>query len=134
MKFASWKGESIMKNLTYLIIVLLATLALVFTTKTAMTQDLAKVSPQDVKVLLENDRVRVLEVVHKPGAIEPMHSHPAYLTYFLTDTKLKITLPDGKTEERDRKAGQVRWSEPVTHSVENIGTTEQHFIIIELKK
>ncbi len=123
-----------MKKVTYLIIVLLATLALVFTTKTAMAQDFAKVSPQDVKVLLENDRVRVLEVRHQPGVKEPMHSHPAYVTYYLDATRVKVTTPDGKTVEKDRKAGEVQYSGPTTHALENIGTTEQHVLVIELKK
>lgn len=92
------------------------------------------VAPDDVKVLIDNDRVRVLEVRHKPGAKEPMHSHPAYVAVFLNATRLKVTTPDGKTTEKDRKAGEVLWSGPVTHAVENVGTADQHVIVIELKK
>jgi quercetin dioxygenase-like cupin family protein len=100
----------------------------------AMAQDLAKVSPTDVKVLINNDRVRVLEVLHKPGAKEPMHSHPAYVAVFLDAARVRVTTPDGKSVEQDRKAGQVSWSDGVTHAVENVGTTDQHVIVIELKK
>ena len=32
-----------------------------------------------------------------------------------------------------RKAGLVRWSEPLVHTVENIGETEGHVISVELK-
>jgi quercetin dioxygenase-like cupin family protein len=123
-----------MKNVTYLIIVLLATLALSLGTNMVMAQDYAKVMPNDVKVIVDNDRVRVLEVIHRPGAKEPMHSHPAYVSVFLSATRLKVTMPDGKTYEKDRKAGEAYFSEPVTHAVENIGTTDQHVIVIELKK
>jgi len=124
-----------MKNLTYFILsVLLATLVLGFATKTAMAQDLAKVMPEDVKVIVDNDRVRVLEVLHKPGMKEPMHSHPAYVAVFLSATRVKVTTPDGKTVEKDRKAGEVSWSEATTHALENIGTADQHVIVIELKK
>ena len=82
------------------------------------------IAPQDVKVLLENDRVRVLEVRHQPGVKEPMHSHPAYVSYYLDATRVRVTSPDGKTVEKDRKTGEVQFSEPVTHALENIGTTE----------
>jgi len=124
-----------MKNLTYFIMsVLLATLALGLGTKTAMAEDLVKVMPNDVKVIVDNDRVRVLDVLHKPGVKEPMHSHPAYVTVYLSATKVKVTTPDGKTVEKDRKAGEALWSEPVTHALENIGTGDQHVIVIELKK
>ncbi len=121
-----------MKKLT--IVLFLTVLALGFATRTVTAQDLAKVAPNDVKVLIDNDQVRVLDVLHKPGAKEPMHSHPNYVAVFLSATKLKYTTPDGKTGEKDRKAGEVTWSGPVTHAVENIGTTDQHVIVIELKK
>jgi beta-alanine degradation protein BauB len=124
-----------MKNLTYFISsVLLAILALGLGTNMAMAQDLAKMSPDDVKVIVDNDRVRVLEVLHKPGAKEPMHSHPASVTVPLSAFTMKVTTPDGKTLQRDWKAGEVRWGEAITHAVENVGTTDQHIIVIELKK
>jgi beta-alanine degradation protein BauB len=123
-----------MKNLTYFIMsVLLATLALGLGTKTAMAEDLVKVMPNDVKVIVDNDRVRVLDVLHKPGVKEPMHSHPAYVTVYLSATKVKVTTPDGKTVEKDRKAGEVQYNAPVTHALENIGTADQHVIVVELK-
>ena len=51
-----------MKNLTNLFIgVLVVAMMLVVITKTAMAQDAAKVASESYKVLLENDRVRVLE-------------------------------------------------------------------------
>ncbi|MBI5583403.1 MAG: cytoplasmic protein [Deltaproteobacteria bacterium] len=124
-----------MKHLTWFIMsILLVTLALGLATKTAMAQDLAILMPNDIKVLVDNDRVRVLDVLHKPGVKEPMHSHPAYVAVFLSATRQKVTTPDGKTVERDRKAGEVSWSGPVTHALENIGTTDQHVIVIELEK
>jgi quercetin dioxygenase-like cupin family protein len=101
---------------------------------TSTAQDLAVTNPAEVKVLVDNDRVRILEVLHKPGAKEPIHSHPAYVAVFLSATRLKVTLPDGKVVEKDRKAGEVQYSEPVTHSVDNVGTTDQHVIVVELKK
>jgi hypothetical protein len=124
-----------MKKSVYVTLgVLVVSLGLAFGAGTVLAQDLAKLSPQDVKVLLENDRVRVLEVRHQPGVKEPMHSHPAYISYFLDATRIKVTSPDGKTVEKDRKAGEVQFNEPVTHALENVGTTEQHVLVIELKK
>jgi quercetin dioxygenase-like cupin family protein len=124
-----------MKKSRYITLgVLAVSLVLVFAARMVMAQDIAKLSPQDVKVLLENDRVRVLEVRHQPGVKEPMHSHPAYVTYFLSATTMKVTSPDGKTVVKDRKAGEIQFNEPVTHALENVGTTEQHVLVIELKK
>jgi quercetin dioxygenase-like cupin family protein len=113
--------------------VLLTTLLLLFAAGTALAQDVMKISPETHKVLLENDQVRVLEARMKPGEKVAMHSHPANVVYFLTDGKIKITHPDGKTEVREVKAGVAAWSEAVTHAAENVGTTEFHELQIELK-
>lgn len=124
-----------MKNLNFLICgVLFAILMLAFVTKTGVTQDVVKVAPQSYKVLLENDRVRVLEYRLKPGGKEPMHSHPEYIVYALTSGKAKFTLPDGKTIEREIKTGKVMYLKAETHAVENVGTTTAHGLLIELKE
>lgn len=63
-----------------------------------------------------------------------MHSHPASVLYYVTDGKLKITYPDGRTEVRTVKAGTSVWSEAVRHAVENVGANEFHEVHIELKE
>ena len=97
-------------------------------------QDVMKVGADTHTVLLENDNVRVLKVSIKPGGKVPMHSHPHNVGYYLTDAKVGITMPDGKSQERELKAGSSAWNEAVTHAVENIGSTELQEIQIELKK
>jgi len=63
----------------------------------------------------------------------PMHSHPASVSYVLSDGKLRITLADGKTLDKEPKAGSATWSDAVTHAVENVGTSEFSQVQIELK-
>ncbi len=98
-----------------------------------MAQDVMKVAPESHKVLLENDRVRVLEYRIKPGKKDATHSHPDYIVYALTPGKFKFTLPDGKTFDREAKAGEVLFIEAETHATENVGSTEAHGLLIELK-
>jgi quercetin dioxygenase-like cupin family protein len=73
------------------------------------------VSPKYYKVLLENDRVGVLEYVLKPGEKEPTHSHPAGIVYVLSGARLKFTYPDGGSEVKEAATGETIWREPVTH-------------------
>jgi len=96
-------------------------------------QDMVKVAPNNSKVLVDNDRVRVVEVTVKPGEKLPMHSHPPYIAYFVTAAKIKTTTADGKVTEIEHKAGDAVWSEPVTHANENIGTTTSKVVVTELK-
>lgn len=99
----------------------------------AAAQDVIQVAGDSHKVILENAQVRVLSVTLKPGQKAPMHSHPANVSYVLSDGKLRITMPDGKTVDKEPKAGTAGWSEAVTHAVENIGTGAFTQVQIELK-
>ncbi len=115
--------------------VLLTLIALAFAARTAQAQDMVKVAPQNVKVLLENDRVRVLEVVAKPGEKIGMHSHPGHILYLMSGGgKMMTTFPDGKTVTTEGKTGEARWLEPVTHANENAGDTEIRAVVVELKE
>ena len=97
-------------------------------------QDAEKVTPKVVKLKFETDRVRVLETLSNPGDQEQMHSHPANVVVVIEGAKMRITTPDGKSNDVEFKAGDTIWREPVTHSAVNIGTTRLHAIIVELKK
>jgi quercetin dioxygenase-like cupin family protein len=122
-----------MKRLSYFAVSMLAlTVVFTFLTNTAMAQDVVTVAP-DVKVLLENDRVRVLESKLKPGEVEGMHSHPEYIAYFLAPTTLKITTPDGKSSVKKPPAGKVLYGKGATHRIENVGDTLQRVLVIEIK-
>ena len=101
--------------------------------RTVGAQDVVKVSPETHAVLLDNAKVRVLDVRIKPGEKVSMHTHPHNVIYYLTDGKLRLTLPDGKTDDREVKAGTAVWSEASVHAAENIGTTDFREIQIELK-
>ena len=98
-----------------------------------MPQDAVTVAPHLYKVLLENDRVRVLEVRSRPGAKSAMHTHPSYVAVAISDGQYRFGSPDGKSIEMKLKAGQAGFFGPVEHTTEIIGTSEGHIILIELK-
>lgn len=95
--------------------------------------DPVEVSPENYKVLLENDSVRVLEMVLPAGKKDETHSHPSETVYFLSGGKAKIHLPDGNVVEADIPDGHVMWNEAWTHQVENAGGTDIRAIIVESK-
>jgi quercetin dioxygenase-like cupin family protein len=112
---------------------LLVAVLAVGTGRLAVAQDPVKLSPTMYKVLLDNDQVRVLEFRARPGQSEPMHSHPAMTVYDISGGRFRLTTPDGKAETLDTKPGTAAWSAATVHRYENVGTTEAHEIIVELK-
>jgi beta-alanine degradation protein BauB len=102
----------------------------------AAAQDPAKVMRRAYRVAFENDQVRVLDFVGRPGmgiCGEGMHSHPAHLTIVMSDWEGVASEPGTAARPRSRKAGDVFWSEAETHKVENTGKTASRVFIVELK-
>jgi quercetin dioxygenase-like cupin family protein len=85
------------------------------------------------KLVLENERVRVLEYRDSPGQRTSPHYHPDYVLCSLNAFKRKLTLSGGRTVTIEVQPGQVTWGKAQSHIGENIGETETHVLIIELK-
>jgi len=102
----------------------------------AAAQDPARVMPRAYRVVLENDKVRVLEFTSRPGmgiCGEGMHSHPARLIIVMNGYQGRSSTPNSPAKVRQAKDGEVFWSEAVTHKVENVGKTNSRTLIVELK-
>ena len=112
---------------------LIAVFGLILFAGAAVAQDPVPLYPQNYKVLLENDRVRVLDFQLKKGAKEDFHTHPAAVTYVIAPFKIRFTFPDGSTRIREAKAGDVFYGDALTHASENIGDTDAHGLLIEMK-
>ena len=89
-----------------------------------------KVVDPSMRILLENDRVRVQEHYLKPGEKIGMHSHPDKVIYAINDWKVRETYPDGTSRVVEGKAGTAVWGSAKSHAVENIGTTDVRNIVI----
>ena len=100
----------------------------------AAAQDPAKTDGDKYKVILENEKVRVFEYSDKPGDKTNQHHHPDFVLYALDPFKRRLTFPNGKKVEREFKKGDVIWMNDQIHIGENIGKTDTHVLIVELKK
>lgn len=92
-----------------------------------------QLNPEMFKVLLEDDRVRVIDDRVPAGARVAMHSHGEYVVYPLTSYTMKFTFPDGSNRIVEVQQGTPRHVKGIVHSEENIGTTEAHALLIEIK-
>ncbi len=97
-------------------------------------EDPAVVNPTSITVRLENDAVRIMEAVLPPGFKERLHKHPGYVMYILDGGSVRLHMADGRTRDSEFKAGNVFYSDPITHWAENIGTTTIRVLIVELRR
>ena len=94
-----------------------------------------KGDPSVYKVIFEDANFRVIEATRKKGVHDKVHGHPLpFAIYNVTDCKTKLYAADGKTVERDEKAGAASALAPVaSHSAENTGSADCKQIFVEKK-
>ena len=95
----------------------------------------AQPAKYSIKVVLENDRVRVRDVTFPPGVMDTgMHTHDLpHVGVILTQGSLVFT-EAGKSETTNFDAGSVGFrAANVTHQVANPGKAPMHVIEVELK-
>ena len=93
----------------------------------------AQKDERDRKVFVDNERVLASEVRYKPGASSGMVERQDRVVRALTDGTLEKTLPDGKKEIVNWKAGEVKFNKKETYSQKNIGKTELVLFTVSLK-
>jgi len=110
-------------------------------TAAAHPLDAMAVSEANHAVLLENDRVRVLDTWIAPGERTEIHSHEwpsalyviSWSDFVRYDTEGQV-LVDSRRMEASPAVGAVLWSAPLPpHYVRNVGTGELRVIAVELK-
>jgi hypothetical protein len=115
--------------------------------------DAVRAAPQSHRVLIDNDRVRVLEVIVEPGQQEPVHTHQWPSVMYVTEAaplRYDLARPvDGRwTVPPAPTAADPRASRPTApagerppaymepegpHAVSNLGPTRFRAIRVELK-
>ncbi|MFD2270868.1 hypothetical protein ACFS07_06395 [Undibacterium arcticum] len=104
----------------------------------AMAQDKATAAPlkEELTVLLDNDKVRVVEQRLKPGAESESRARPYRVVRALKGGTLQRIYLDGTKEIRQWKTGEVRVDESTDASYivkKNIGKTETVLYVVNLK-
>lgn len=98
-----------------------------------MSTDPVQAHPDLYRVLLENDRVRVLRYEDAPGDRTSPHVHPDSVMITLSDFERRLG-QDGQERDVRFGPGEVRWLDAQQHAGENIGQTPTVTIFVELKE
>jgi quercetin dioxygenase-like cupin family protein len=99
----------------------------------AGAQDAVKADSAHYKVILDNPSVRVLKISYAAGAKSSMHQHPDSIVIPLADSKVRFTLPDGKSEDNTLANESAQYSAAGTHNPANIGTNAIDAVLVEFK-
>jgi len=86
-----------------------------------------------VRLVFENQYVRVLESRAPAGSSEPRHRHIRGVSISLSDSEVETTSFPGGAARQSNKVGDVRWLEWREHQGRIIGQTESRVVIVEVK-
>lgn len=98
-----------------------------------MERDPVVTNPELYRVVMENERVRVLEYRDRPGDRTTPHRHPDSVMVTLSSFRRRL-IGGGRHQDVELEAGITRWLGAQEHSGENVGESESHAIFIELKE
>ncbi len=92
-------------------------------------------SPNIYHVLAENEMMRLLLAIWKPGDRDKWHSHPPTAVYYITDCHVRAFFPDGSQRDLQRVGGigRARDISVTSHSIQNIGSSECRILLVEIK-
>lgn len=91
------------------------------------------VAGKNYKVVLENDRVRVLSFHAAPGETWGLHAHPNTVVVSLDDYQVRNMVPGQEPIVRTANRGDVLWIPSRSHTGANVGGTNMDCVLIELK-
>jgi quercetin dioxygenase-like cupin family protein len=94
-------------------------------------QDAMQYGLKHLRVLAEDDKVRVLKYTPQKGDKTPMHSHPSTVVYVIKGGGSRITMPDETTKDSELKAGDSLLRAPITHADEALDDLE--VVLVEIK-
>jgi hypothetical protein len=94
--------------------------------------DSTSADPDGHRVVLENERVRVLEVRVAEGRQLPLHSRPPRSVVAIGSYRLRSTDAAGDVSIIDRRPGDVSWSDGEVHSA-TVLIGPVHAIEVEVK-
>lgn len=103
--------------------------------------DALRAAPAHHRLMLENDRVRVLDTRIDPGERTPLHTHQwcavhhviSWSDFVRRDDK-GVVLVDTRATGTAANAGDILWGEALgPHTLENVGKRPIHIVSVEIK-
>jgi hypothetical protein len=92
-------------------------------------KDLLTLAPQGSRLLLENQHMRIMKVLLRPGEKQPLHQGLHRVVYSLADYQIRMG-----GNEYQFHTGDVHFHGPGEHAVENTSQSWAQYVVFELRK
>ena len=99
----------------------------------AEIKDPLAAGPNIYRIQFENEKTRVLDAHYRPGQKSEIHSYPDHLLYVIESSRLREIFEDGHYQDTQPKVGELTWIKAGVHSLENLGDTDYHAFLVEIK-
>jgi hypothetical protein len=87
-----------------------------------------------VHVDFENDRTRVLRLTLGAGEMIPTHDDRAGVLVCIAGCRIHFSMPDGKAQIVELKAGETRWMTEARRVTRNLADAPVEMLYIETKR
>ena len=98
-----------------------------------LAEDAVVADPEHYTVEFENDRVRVIRIKYGPGEKSVMHTHGPNVSVLLSEGSIRMTFPDGTSEDVPSEVGVAVWADAEEHLPENLSDEPLEVVLVELK-
>ena len=98
-----------------------------------VVEDITAAYPANATIKFDNEYVKVVHFILKPGAQLPLHKGGPRVIYSLSDYKIKWT-EGGQVTEKEWTKGQAHWHDAIAHAAENIGDTDASYLVVTRKE
>jgi quercetin dioxygenase-like cupin family protein len=116
------------------IIIGISLAAIAFAPISTFAENAVTADPEHYTVEFENESLRIIRIKYGPGEKSVMHTHGPNVAVMLSDSKIRMHLPDGTHEDRPSKAGDAFFEDAGEHLPENLGDEAMEVVLIELKE
>lgn len=115
------------------IIICLSCVAATLLSTAVFAADAVVADPGHYVVEFENDKVRIIRIKYGPGEKSVMHTHGPNVAVMLSEGTVRMTAPDGTSEDVHSEVGDAVWTDAQEHLPENLENKPLEVVLVELK-
>ena len=120
--------------MTKKMLICISFLSALFLSSTSLAEDAVKADPKHYTVEFENDKIRIIRIKYGPGEKSVMHTHGPNVAVFLSNSTVRMHLPDGTSMDVPTETGATQWADAEEHLPVNLGDGPMEVVLVELKE